>query len=173
MEQKNNRRSFLDNKNPKLDLPRLTDIDTNRLAKKITINPLGNIPNEVLKEQQENMDRFVKSMKQKREQEEREKRESVQREVDMVNYLKNINENTAGITELVNVMRQNNEINEEALELHKEMLDIIKSQTVEEAKSIFRKVISKANETKAAVDTILWLTKYGRALINIVFKNSE
>ncbi|MEX3746496.1 hypothetical protein [Lysinibacillus xylanilyticus] len=99
-------------------------------------------------------------------------REKYQREVESHEALLKIADNTHGINDLVSLVRQGNEINQQTFDLLQEMQTIMTAQNQEEAESIFRKVLDKANQTKEGIETIQSLIGYGKMLGKLIFPES-
>ena len=92
-----------------------------------------------------------------------------QREIESHEALLKIADNTQGINDLVALVRQGNEINQQTFALLQEMQTIMTAQSPEEAETIFRQVLNKANQTKENIDTIQSLLGYGKMLIGACF----
>lgn len=111
---------------------------------------------------------IVKSLAEK----EAKEQERVEREVELNKLTKQIVQNTAYLPELVGLIRKNNEVNEEMLDLMKEMTDVLKAQTVEEAESVVKDIVTKAKDTKDGLDAMSGLLSYGKLLIKLMFPES-
>ncbi|TYS87501.1 hypothetical protein [Rossellomorea aquimaris] len=98
--------------------------------------------------------------------------EAEQREIEMHEMTKQIAENTSHLPDMVGLIRKGNEVNEEILELYKEMMNVTKAQTVEEAESVIKKVVSKAQDTNDAIETMSSLINYGKMLLKLSFPDS-
>lgn len=92
-----------------------------------------------------------------------------QRELESHEALLKIAENTRGINELVALVRQGTEINKQTFELLQEIQTIMTAKTKEEAESIVRKVIDKANQANEDIGTIQSIISYGKMLIKASF----
>ncbi|BDG37254.1 hypothetical protein [Saccharococcus caldoxylosilyticus] len=99
--------------------------------------------------------------------------EKEEREKQLLLLVEQIMKNTAYLPEMVGLIRKNNEINEEMLELFKEMTNVLKAQTEEEAKGIVMDIIEKAKNTNDALDAISGLINYGKLLIKLMFPESN
>ncbi|MEE6451721.1 hypothetical protein RAH41_14190 [Gottfriedia acidiceleris] len=103
----------------------------------------------------------------------RKEQENIQRQIQLNEMIQKIVENTAYLPEMVGLIRKNNEINEEMLELFNEMTNVLKAKNAEEAKSIVMDVVEKAKNTKDALDAMSSLLTYGKLLIKLVFPDSN
>jgi len=117
----------------------------------------------------ENSSRVLLEMNSKKELKAQEKEA---REIQLINMIQQVVVNTAYLPEMVGLIRKNNEVNEEMLELFQEMTSILKAQSKEEAEKIVLNVIEKAKNTNDALDAMTSLLNYGKILINLVFTDS-
>ena len=82
--------------------------------------------------------------------------------------LKSINQNTANLYTLVDLISKSNENQDEMLELIYEILTIAKAKEKKEAESIFKKIITKINDTVGTADSVIKLIGWATALYNMV-----
>ncbi|AMQ05899.1 hypothetical protein [Sporosarcina psychrophila] len=94
------------------------------------------------------------------------------RESEQHEALLRIADNTEGIQELVTLVRQGNEINQEAFALLQEIQTIMTAPTREEGESILRRVLNKATQANEDLDTIQTLLSHGKMLIGAIFPDS-
>lgn len=95
-----------------------------------------------------------------------------QREIESHEALLKIADNTQGINDLVSLVRQGNEINQQTFALLQEMQTIMTAQSPEEAQTIFRQVLDRANQANEDISTIQSLLGYGKMLIGACFPES-
>lgn len=100
---------------------------------------------------------------------EQKEQEAIKREVELNEMTKQIVENTSHLKEMVDLIRDNNKVNEEILELYKEMLNVTKAQSEEEAKNIVWEVAEKAKQSNEAISSVTGLLKFGELLIGTMF----
>ncbi len=82
--------------------------------------------------------------------------------------LKSINQNTANLYTLVDLISKSNEKQDEMLELITEILTIAKAKEKREAESIFKKVVTKITDTVEAADSVIKLIGWATAIYNMV-----
>jgi hypothetical protein len=82
--------------------------------------------------------------------------------------LHSINENTANLYALVDLISKSNEKQDEMLELISEILTIAKAKEKKEAESIFKKVMTKINDTADTADSMIKLVGWASAIYNMV-----
>ncbi|WP_010530930.1 hypothetical protein [Lentibacillus jeotgali] len=92
-----------------------------------------------------------------------------ERELELNNMIEQVVKNTSFIPEMVGLVRKNNEINEEVLELYKDMANVLKAETKDEAESKVLEIADKAKTTKDSLDTVTGLVNYGKVLIKLMF----
>ncbi|MDQ0999764.1 light-regulated signal transduction histidine kinase (bacteriophytochrome) [Neobacillus niacini] len=101
------------------------------------------------------------------------KRRAEQVQIDQRDYLKQISENTKGISEIIDLVRKNNEINEKTFELFQEVSKVMTAQTPQEAEGIIRNVMNKANQANEDLGTIQALMGYGKMLGKLIFPEAD
>lgn len=82
--------------------------------------------------------------------------------------LRSINENTANLFTLVDLISKSNEKQDEMLNLISEILSIAKAKEKKEAESIFKKVMTKINDTVETADSIIKLVGWATVIYNMV-----
>ena len=82
--------------------------------------------------------------------------------------LQSINENTANLYTLVELINKNNETQREILLIISEILAIATAKSKEEAQSLFKKVMKKITEVTDSVDSIIKITGWATAVYNMV-----
>ena len=82
--------------------------------------------------------------------------------------LKSINQNTANLYTLVDLISKSNEKQDEMLELITEILTIAKAKEKREAESIFKKVVTKITDTVEAADSVIKLIGWATTIYNMV-----
>jgi hypothetical protein len=82
--------------------------------------------------------------------------------------LHSINENTANLYSLVDLISKSNEKQDEILELISEILTIAKAKEKKEAESIFKKVMTQINDTVDTADSMIKLVGWASAIYNVV-----
>jgi hypothetical protein len=115
-----------------------------------------------------NMEKMIESVNESKRMERLKQQEKEERELQLLEIVQQIMKNTAYLPEMVGLIRKNNEVNEEMLELYKEMTNVLKAQTEEEAEGIFTSVIERAKNTKDAIDAIVALSGYGKLLLQFL-----
>lgn len=91
------------------------------------------------------------------------------REIELNKLVSQVVENTAYLPQIVNLIRKNNEINTEMLELFKEINEVLKAKNKEEAESIIKSVVLKAKDLNDGVAAMSSLINYGTMLIKFMF----
>lgn len=102
--------------------------------------------------------------------ENRRRRDQVQ--LESRDYLKQISENTKGISEVIDLVRKNNKINEDTFQLFQQVLTVIIAETPEQADGIIRNVMNKANQANEDWGTIQIILEYGKMLGKLTFPDS-
>lgn len=82
--------------------------------------------------------------------------------------LQSINENTANLYTMVELINKNNENQDELIELLTEILSLAKAKSKEEADTLFKKIMGKINETADNVDTMIKVVGWATAVYNMV-----
>jgi len=111
------------------------------------------------------MKRLEEDMKRINRDKARREQEAIQRDKERTEYARQTAENTRHIPDMISLIREGNEINRAALELYKEMLNVTKAETEEEAKGMVNDIADKAKNANENVSTVVSLYNYGHALI--------
>ncbi len=82
--------------------------------------------------------------------------------------LQSINANTANLYTLVDLISKSNDKQDEMLELISEILAIAKAREKKEAESIFKKVMTKINDSVETADSMIKLVGWATAIYNVV-----
>lgn len=82
--------------------------------------------------------------------------------------LQSINENTANLYALVDLINKSNEKQDEMLEIITEILAIAKAKEKREAESLFKKVMSKINDSVETVDSMIKIMGWATAIYKMV-----
>lgn len=82
--------------------------------------------------------------------------------------LKSINQNTANLYTLVDLISKSNEKQDEVLSLISEILTIAKAKEKREAESIFKRVMTKINDTVETADSTIKLVCWATEIYNMV-----
>lgn len=144
---------------PKMELaPNIPEVDFSKiLESQSSLNSLNN----TLAQQNKEWNAIYQQMAE-------EKARKIRMENDNHEHLSRIAENTQGIKEIVEIVRQGNEINQKTFELFQELQKIMLAKSKEEGEAILRDVLDKANQAKEDIDTIQTLIGYGRMLMTMV-----
>lgn len=95
----------------------------------------------------------------------REKNEArEQREIESVELLRSINENTKGLDSVVDLLKNMNSQQEEVLELLKEVLAISASETKEVAEGKYRTVMKKITTSVEDINTMQTLLGFAKTI---------
>ncbi|MEH7122126.1 hypothetical protein V7127_02655 [Bacillus sp. JJ1773] len=89
---------------------------------------------------------------------------------EVLQTLKEIKHNTAGLSEVISLLAKNNDNQEKIAEYLKEAIDIAASQTQEEAESKWRKVMNRATDVTTDVETIQKLHGFANTIMAL-FQN--
>jgi flagellar motor component MotA len=100
------------------------------------------------------------------EQKMREKQEELEYREAVLKALQGIERNTAFLSEVSLLLQKNNERQDEIFQLLVEILEIMKSRTIEEAESKYRQVMRKIGEFAGDIGTIQTLYGIGQAVFN-------
>ena len=139
---------------PKVDIPK---VDFSKILDRPIINPLSDLVNKHNEEMKAMLNEIgVKNALKD------------QREIDNHEHLSKIAENTQGIKDIVELVRQGNEINQQTFELFQELQKIMIAESKEEGEEILRNVLDKANQAKEDIDTIQTIVGYGKMLLTLV-----
>ena len=82
--------------------------------------------------------------------------------------LQSINENTANLYTMVELINQNNEKQDELIGLMTEILSLAKAKSKAEADSLFKKVMSKINDTTDNVEAMIKIVGWATTVYNMV-----
>ena len=82
--------------------------------------------------------------------------------------LQSINANTANLYTLVDLISKSNEKQDQMLGLITEILTIAKAKGKREAESIFKKVVTKINDSVETADSVIKLIGWATAIYNMV-----
>lgn len=82
--------------------------------------------------------------------------------------LQSINENTANLYTMVELISQSNEKQDELISLLSEILALAKAKNKEEAESLFKKIMGKINDTAENVDTMIKIVGWATTIYNMV-----
>jgi flagellar motor component MotA len=96
----------------------------------------------------------------------REKQEELEYRKAVLNALQGIEKNTAFLSEVTLLLQKNNEKQDELFQLLVEIMEIMKSKTIEETESKYRKVMRKIGEFTGDIGTIQTLYGIGQAVFN-------
>ena len=140
---------------PKVDIP---EVDFSKiLESRPMINPLSDLVNRHSEEMNARLEEIAEA-----------NAEEYQRKIDNHQNLSKIAENTQGIKDIVEIVRQGNEINQQTFELFQELQKIMIAESKEEGEEILRNVLDKANQAKEDIDTIQTIFGYGKMLLTMV-----
>ena len=82
--------------------------------------------------------------------------------------LKSINQNTANLYTLVDLISKSNEQQDEVIGIVSEILTIAKAKEKKEAESLFKKVTSKINDSVETADSAIKLFGWATTIYNMV-----
>lgn len=82
--------------------------------------------------------------------------------------LQAINQNTANLYTIVDLINKNNEKQDVLIELVTEILAIAKAKEKKEAETLFKKVMSRINDSVEDVDSIIKITGWAMTVYNMV-----
>lgn len=82
--------------------------------------------------------------------------------------LQSINENTANLYTMVELINKNNENQDELIELMAEILSLAKAKSKADADTLFKKIMGKINNTTDNVDTMIKVVGWATAVYNMV-----
>ena len=82
--------------------------------------------------------------------------------------LKSINQNTANLFTLVDLISKSNEQQDEVIGIVSEILTIAKAKEKKEAESLFKKVTSKINNSVETADSVIKLFGWATTIYNMV-----
>ena len=82
--------------------------------------------------------------------------------------LQSINENTANLYTMVELIKQNNEKQDELISLMTETLSLAKAKDKAEAESMFKKIMGKITDTVESADSIIKIAGWVTTVYNMV-----
>lgn len=82
--------------------------------------------------------------------------------------LQSINENTANLYTIVELINQSNESQDEIIALMTEILSLAKMKNKAEVDSLFKQIMGKVNNTAGSVDSLIKLMGWATAVYNMV-----
>ena len=82
--------------------------------------------------------------------------------------LQSINENTANLYIMVELINQSNDKQDELISLMTEVLSIAKARSKEEADTMFKKIMSKINDTADSVESMIKIVGWATTVYNMV-----
>ena len=82
--------------------------------------------------------------------------------------LQSINENTANLYTLVELISQSNDKQDELIALTTEVLSLARAKSKEEADTMFKKIMGKINDTADSVDSIIKIVGWATTVYNMV-----
>ena len=82
--------------------------------------------------------------------------------------LKSINQNTANLYTLVDLISKSNEKQDEVIGIVSEILAIAKAKEKKEAESLFKKVMTKINDSVETADSVIKLAGWAATIYNMV-----
>lgn len=133
------------------NLPRIATIETNNLASSIA-------------ESQRIMDKAVRDLR--REHELKEALETAYRE-ETIRSLRAIEQNTANLHTLVDLISKSNEQQDELIAIIAEVLTIAKAKNQAEAKSVYTRVMGRITQTIKDAETLAKIAGYATTVWNL------
>ena len=82
--------------------------------------------------------------------------------------LQAINENTANLYTMVELISQSNDKQDELISLMTEVLSLAKAKSKEEADTLFKKIMSKINDTADSVESMIKIVGWATTVYNMV-----
>lgn len=82
--------------------------------------------------------------------------------------LQSINENTANLYTMVELISRSNDKQDELISLMTEVLSLAKAKSKEEADTMFKKIMGKINNTADSVDSIIKIVGWATTVYNMV-----
>lgn len=82
--------------------------------------------------------------------------------------LQSINENTANLYTMVELISQSNDKQDELISLMTEVLSLAKAKSKEEADTLFKKIMSKINDTADSVESMIKIVGWATTVYNMV-----
>lgn len=82
--------------------------------------------------------------------------------------LKSINENTANLYTMVELISQSNDKQDELISLMTEILSLAKAKSKDEADTLFKKIMNKINNTADSVESMIKIVGWATTVYNMV-----
>ena len=82
--------------------------------------------------------------------------------------LQSINENTANLYTMIELISQSNDKQDEVIALMTEVLSLAKAKSKEEADTLFKKIMSKINDTADSVESMIKIVGWATTVYNMV-----
>lgn len=82
--------------------------------------------------------------------------------------LQSINENTANLYTMVELISKSNDKQDELISLMTEVLSLAKAKSKEEADTLFKKIMSKINDTADSVESMIKIVGWATTVYNMV-----
>lgn len=82
--------------------------------------------------------------------------------------LQSINENTANLYTMVELISQSNDKQDELISLMTEILSLAKAKSKDEADTLFKKIMSKINNTADSVESMIKIVGWATTVYNMV-----
>ena len=142
----------------KFDLANMPGIDLS------TTNQLANSVADSIAATQREMERSMQAVQ--RERERKEAAEAAYRE-ETIRSLRAIEQNTANLYTLVDLISKSNEQQDELIEIIAEVLNIAKAKNQAEAKSVYTKVMGRITQTIKDAETLAKIAGYATAVWNL------
>ena len=136
------------------NMPRI-NLSTNHLANSVADSIAAN---------QRDMERSMQAVQ--RERERKEAAEAAYRE-ETIRSLRAIEQNTANLYTLVDLISKSNEQQDELIEIIAEVLTIAKARSQAEAKSVYTKVMGRITQTIKDAETLAKIAGYATAVWNL------
>ena len=137
------------------NMPRIDFSKTNHLANSVADSIAAN---------QRDMERSMQAVQ--RERERKEAAEAAYRE-ETIRSLRAIEQNTANLYTLVDLISKSNEQQDELIEIIAEVLTIAKARSQAEAKSVYTKVMGRITQTIKDAETLAKIAGYATAVWNL------
>ena len=85
-----------------------------------------------------------------------------------LDVLQSINENTANLYTMVELISRSNDKQDELISLMTEVLSLAKAKSKEEADTLFKKIMSKINDTADSVESMIKIVGWATTVYNMV-----
>jgi len=122
----------------------------------------------IVKDMQVDTDKINKSLAEMSEKREERYRDGVSREERMIELLESIDNNTSILNDIFTVLQKNTENQEEILKIINEFNSLATTNNVEQAQTLYRKLMTKINTTLSDINTINTLCTYGMTIYNVL-----